>query len=339
VRHPAAVALASLVLARQPAGRVPTLACAGGEIRRFGSGQWSAEPVCMANATARYFYHHDQLGTVAALADATGALAEAYRYTPYGAVETPAALGNPYLFTGRRLDATGLYYYRARMYDPNLGRFLQPDPIGVAGGMNLYRYVGNSPTAGVDPWGLERDVNSFFGPSEPSTPVNSSDSEKPFWQSNGNYLIDSTTSAESTSEVHIGNRFVFAPVLVGAGIGAIYGGVGALMNNSSIGQGIAIGAISGAISGGFVVVLGPSMNVGIGTIIGAGIGLGTSVGSGANLGATVGATIGGAIGGAIGGIPGSLGFTYAGFGLGGSYGASLGSIGNMISNNLDNEPK
>jgi len=65
-------------------------------------------------------------------------------------------------FTGRRLDAntasgaqpSGLYYYRARMYAPDLGRFLQPDPIGYAGGLNMYGYVGNDPLNLVDPLGL-----------------------------------------------------------------------------------------------------------------------------------------------------------------------------------------
>jgi RHS repeat-associated protein len=49
---------------------------------------------------------------------------------------------------------TGLYYYRARMYSPELGRFLQPDPIGYADGMNVYVYCGNNPINWIDPWGL-----------------------------------------------------------------------------------------------------------------------------------------------------------------------------------------
>ena len=64
-------------------------------------------------------------------------------------------VGNPYIYTGRRLDAeTGLVYYRARYYDPGLGRFIGRDPIGYSGGVSLYVYVKDAPTSLVDPSGL-----------------------------------------------------------------------------------------------------------------------------------------------------------------------------------------
>lgn len=58
-----------------------------------------------------------------------------------------AASANPLQYTGRESDGTGLYYYRARYYSPTFQRFISEDPLGFAGGdVNLYAYVGNSPT-------------------------------------------------------------------------------------------------------------------------------------------------------------------------------------------------
>ena len=60
-----------------------------------------------------------------------------------------------YAFTGREWDAeVGLYYYRARYFDPALGRFISSDPSGFVDGPNLFAYVGNKPTTYVDPFGL-----------------------------------------------------------------------------------------------------------------------------------------------------------------------------------------
>ena len=80
---------------------------------------------------------------------------ESYAYGPFGPSDEVSGAGNPYRFTGRRLDdETGFYHYRARVYSVALGRFLQPDPAGFADGLNLYAYVANDPMNFIDPMGL-----------------------------------------------------------------------------------------------------------------------------------------------------------------------------------------
>lgn len=140
----------------------------GGQLlRRFIYGSFLDEPACMQVDGSSYFYHFNALGSVVALSDDAGNEAEIYTYSPFGLVLQNSTLVNPYLYTGRRYDAEmELYYYRARMYNPALGRFLQPDPIGFAGGINLYGYVLNNPINLIDPFGLawrqQRPLDSYF---------------------------------------------------------------------------------------------------------------------------------------------------------------------------------
>jgi len=143
------------------------------------SGIIVGRPREVADSNAVYYYHYDALGSVVALSDAGGDTVQTYEYSVYGqvAAEDPNH-PNPYLFTGRRFDIEiGLYYYRARYYDPFTGRFLQTDPVGYGDGMNWYAYCKNNPLALVDPLGLaslsvqipvvcitdESDVSSAYG--------------------------------------------------------------------------------------------------------------------------------------------------------------------------------
>ncbi|EKD44331.1 MAG: YD repeat protein, partial [uncultured bacterium (gcode 4)] len=119
--------------------------------------------------TNQYFYQKDQLGSIIAITDQSGKLAEEYKYDEFGKAYTRAGksdnwkvlkksdVGNTRLFTGREYDKEiGLYYYRARYYSADLGRFISRDPIGTADNVNLYSYVGNSPVMYVDGMGLEK---------------------------------------------------------------------------------------------------------------------------------------------------------------------------------------
>ncbi|MFJ1551776.1 RHS repeat-associated core domain-containing protein [Streptomyces sp. NPDC088246] len=99
-------------------------------------------------------YLTDALGSVIGLANSDGTIATKYTYDPNGQpTVSGAASSNPYTFTGRENDGTGLLYYRDRYYDPETGRFISQDPIGQAGGTNLYQYALSSPTTYTDPTG------------------------------------------------------------------------------------------------------------------------------------------------------------------------------------------
>jgi RHS repeat-associated protein len=107
---------------------------------------------------AVYYYVLNQPGHVNALVNASDQLVNHYRYTPFGervASQTSEGTENPLQYMARELDAvTGLYYVRNRWYDPQMGRFISEDPIGLAGGMNLYEYAASNPVSMRDPWGL-----------------------------------------------------------------------------------------------------------------------------------------------------------------------------------------
>ena len=103
----------------------------------------------------------DALGSTLGLLDINGVLQTEYTYEPFGATTaTGTTSTNPFQYTGRENDGTGLYYYRARYYSPTLRRFISHDPLEFeAGGPNLYTYVGNDPVnftdpTGETPWGL-----------------------------------------------------------------------------------------------------------------------------------------------------------------------------------------
>jgi RHS repeat-associated protein len=110
----------------------------------------------VSSAGVKTYYHANHQGSVIATTDSGGAVVNRYKYGPFG--ESTALSGTTHGYTGQRIDAeTGNYYYKLRYYSPKLGRFLQPDPIGMAGGMNLYGYVGNSPLLTGDALGLAAD--------------------------------------------------------------------------------------------------------------------------------------------------------------------------------------
>ena len=127
------------------------------QIARYTHGLGIDEPLIMERGGQSFFYHTDGLGSIIDLTDINGAVAQSYVYDSFGNIEQQVgSMVNPYTYTGREFDSeSGLYYYRARYYDSGMGRFINEDPIGFAGGDgNFYRYVQNNPVIFVDPSGL-----------------------------------------------------------------------------------------------------------------------------------------------------------------------------------------
>jgi RHS repeat-associated protein len=101
----------------------------------------------------------DALGSTLALTDSTGTIQTSYTIEPFGnTTVNGATTTSSFAYTGRELDATGLYFYRGRYYNTSLQRFISEDPIGFNGGdVNLYAYTRNSPLNFRDPSGLDVD--------------------------------------------------------------------------------------------------------------------------------------------------------------------------------------
>ncbi|MGE1176733.1 RHS repeat-associated core domain-containing protein [Pseudomonas sp. BW7P1] len=122
-----------------------------------------------------FYYQLDHLGTPQELTDYSGEIMWSAKYRAYGnlAALDVREIDNPLRFQGQYFDAeTGLHYNRHRYYNPGTGRFLTPDPIKLAGGLNSYQYVTN-PTGWVDPLGLngcpgsDNKENSSTGAEKP----------------------------------------------------------------------------------------------------------------------------------------------------------------------------
>jgi RHS repeat-associated protein len=128
----------------------------GSVVARYAQTQNIDEPLAMLRGGATSFYHADGLGSITSLSTSAGAIANTYANDSFGKLTaSTGSLVNAFRYTARESDPeTGLYYYRARYYDPQLGRFVSGDPIGFSDGPNLYTYVHNTPLGFKDSFGL-----------------------------------------------------------------------------------------------------------------------------------------------------------------------------------------
>lgn len=112
-----------------------------------------------------YCYHFDAIGSTIAMTDATESTVNEYAYTSFGKImNETGTIAQPFKFVGQHgvmTEPNGLYFMRARYYDPQVGRFVSEDPAGFGGGdINLYVYVANNPILLIDPWGLCKQDNN-----------------------------------------------------------------------------------------------------------------------------------------------------------------------------------
>lgn len=128
----------------------------GGVVARYAQADNLDEPMAMLRSGATSYYEADGLGTITSLSNTAGALVQTYSFDSFGKLTgSTGSLTNPFEYTARESDPeTSLYYYRARYFDAQVGRFLSEDPQGPKDeGPNLYSYVSNNPIMSVDPLG------------------------------------------------------------------------------------------------------------------------------------------------------------------------------------------
>jgi len=137
----------------------------GAVVARYTQTEDFDEPLAMLRSSTTSYYQADDLGSITSLSNAAGALAQTYTFDSFGnQTASSGSLTNPFQYTAREHDSeTSLYFYRARYFDPNAGRFLSEDPLGLKDNVDMYVYVHNKPVNFNDPFGLYT-LKGYFPP-------------------------------------------------------------------------------------------------------------------------------------------------------------------------------
>jgi RHS repeat-associated protein len=221
----------------------------------------------LAQNSGTYLYLKDQLGSVVDIADTNGNKIQHYIYSAFGqllGIQNAAAsdvtsnppLSTSFTFTGREHDSeSGFYFYRARYYDPNTGRFLQKDPSpgklsNASSVVNSYIYALNNPGNRVDPTGKFSFVEDVII---------------------AVVAVSVAVAAVALAPFTLGGSAVLGGIVEGALVGALAGGAtGAEINlkdgrnwSDNIGQALAIGAVAGGAAGGITGALSESSMISV----------------------------------------------------------------------------
>ncbi|MBI5854279.1 MAG: RHS repeat-associated core domain-containing protein [Nitrospirae bacterium] len=267
-----------------------------------------AKPV---GSSSLYFYHGDHLGSTSVVTDSTGTQVQALTYYPFGQTRTNVP-GTPvnvaHKYTGKELDnATGLYWYEWRTYDPVLARFTTPDTIVPnprdPQDLNRYSYVGNNPLRYTDPTGHLK-INKFFKRAFGDVGTLALGIGVSFvcpvcgaaimtQSQSGRYaLAGAIVAGTAVATYYCGGCAVGWGALAGEAVLGSMGGYSAARSGGDISQGVLVGTAAGGASG---ALLGAAWTVSKGATLlswQTAAFFGSHIGAGAVSGAASGATVG-----------------------------------------------
>lgn len=200
-----------------------------------------SEPLFQRTAVGQvYYYQNDHLGTPQRMVRSNGAVVWQAYYSAFGEEEiVTEVVQNNLRFPGQYFDSeTGLHHNYFRDYDPALGRYIQSDPIGLSGGVNLYGYVKQNPLVYIDPEGTV----FFLAPAVMSAVMGALNSWNPCLS-----LSDQIGSmALGAAAGFVGGAFPFASLGVSAGVSLATSAISVMTSSSSgsVGQSVVQGSAS-----------------------------------------------------------------------------------------------